>query len=856
MSKIPKKIKVSRRINAPKRKSNFRVSLIGGLTVVIICLMVVLNQSTLEAEKPFVEEPTLSASKDVVEILEKNCSSCHGDKKVKGKFNIVEILAGGIQTKDSGKWADVMTQITSGEMPPAKSDFKLTQEERHIILDALNKKLNQKNLSGRLLTPYELQNSISKLLNYNSEEYSSFVNLQNHKNLEARYSTIESGALFSESYFLDLSNELNVALKDKTTAFEPKQQVQPKVLNLGFRQYYKPGAASYLELTKASEVTDKKDGDFINDRELYAKLAQAGEPVHIDIRRRKAHNLYADWQQGPRYENLFPGKYRLTFTATALNRDIVKKAKDKFAADYRKKFKQKKSTSDDNVELEKEFNLQFQSWQQLLFEKSRLGFYKTGKLRHKTAYAFTPNPQVFGHQETKIASVEIDDNIEKKYSLDFELEDFSNINVTFENGPEAKFIQWLKLPTFGRSNTKAYSYNFPSIRISGLFRLERLEEHQPRNKYVANELSEKFIKEKYTQLTEELSLSKESQISNKKASQSNILKKYYSLLKLVIMSPENLYLDPKASRAEMIRFASYSLLKRHPSKDFKEGFLQFLNKQRPAAGIATKVIEAADFRSFLNEFSAQWLKQDVELAPVKHKALLKRHAEFKEETVEYLSYLFANNRPIKELFDSDYKVVNQSLASHYGSKKLDDLKVNAYSKLPLSGKRGGILNQAAFFISQSDGVDPLPFRRAQWILENVFDQHIPEPPNDVDSVVFMNAKETNSFEERIELHAQVKSCNSCHRLLDPIALAINHLDIIGVQSLDIAKNEEAWQKLQAKMDERVMAKAFAKNLLSYIIGRETNVYDLKSVEVILDDAKHSSYGLKDILVGIIDRYLK
>ena len=46
---------------------------------------------------------------------------------------------------------------------------------------------------------------------------------------------------------------------------------------------------------------------------------------------------------------------------------------------------------------------------------------------------------------------------------------------------------------------------------------------------------------------------------------------------------------------------------------------------------------------------------------------------------------------------------------------------------------GGILKQVAFLKSQSDGIDGLPFRRARWIVENVFNARMSNPPNDVNN---------------------------------------------------------------------------------------------------------------------------
>ena len=110
----------------------------------------------------------------------------------------------------------------------------------------------------------------------------------------------------------------------------------------------------------------------------------------------------------------------------------------------------------------------------------------------------------------------------------------------------------------------------------------------------------------------------------------------------------------------------------------------------------------------------------MKLTEVKFKLLLERNYDFKKETVHFLSYLVKNNRPIRELYDADYQIVNKRLAVYYGKEDVKNIDPNKYVKVVNPKTRGGLLSQSSFFIAKSDGVDPLPFRRAEWIMENVF----------------------------------------------------------------------------------------------------------------------------------------
>ena len=100
-------------------------------------------------------------------------------------------------------------------------------------------------------------------------------------------------------------------------------------------------------------------------------------------------------------------------------------------------------------------------------------------------------------------------------------------------------------------------------------------------------------------------------------------------------------------------------------------------------------------------------------------------------------------------------------------------------KLVKTPGRGGLLHQANFYVARSDGVDPRPFSRAAWIVENVFAQSLSEPPGDINADQFVATAKTATFEERVKVHSQNRACISCHKKLDPIAFAVNDYDTIG-----------------------------------------------------------------------------
>jgi hypothetical protein len=169
---------------------------------------------------------------------------------------------------------------------------------------------------------------------------------------------------------------------------------------------------------------------------------------------------------------------------------------------------------------------------------------------------------------------------------------------------------------------------------------------------------------------------------------------------------------------------------------------------------------------------------------------------------------------------------------------------------------GGLTHQANFFVARSDGVDPRPFSRAAWIVENVFGQRLSDPPGDINADQFVETAKTVTFEERVRLHSMNKACIGCHKKLDPIAFAMNDYDTIG--RMTGTPNHEAKRKMIERLEGagRTMARSFTRNLIAFSIGRDTNIHDMKTIETVLDKTAGDGHRLRDILAEILKAYLR
>ena len=97
------------------------------------------------------------------------------------------------------------------------------------------------------------------------------------------------------------------------------------------------------------------------------------------------------------------------------------------------------------------------------------------------------------------------------------------------------------------------------------------------------------------------------------------------------------------------------------------------------------------------------------------------------ETVNFLKYLLTENLSIYNCLDSDFLVLNSSLAKHY---KLSGPKSSRFEvvKLPENSIRGGLLTQAGILAATSNGFDTSPVIRGVFVLENILGMPPPAPP--------------------------------------------------------------------------------------------------------------------------------
>lgn len=793
-----------------------------------------------------------------VTALRQNCVACHGaikdgKKTVKGNFDITRLLQHGIQDRHSRDWVTVVKQLREKEMPPTDSKYKLREAQRMAVIASVYAKLDRGEIRERLLTPFEIANTYAKVFGFDREIYDPFEKLYFLENIDSAYPTIDSPSLMSAAYLREIENGLDLAL-DYTAAngFKriggiSKKYRDVKQFELRFTRTRvsmdRTGVAYHAYITPptlpvSSDVLKNTTDDAkrrrmkeINAKAVRDHLEHIKETKNLDLLdlRMRGSNRLSCKQYGT---NLPVGRYRLKFTASALNRGLVNQVVES-------KMKGKKGVGSFRELHGAKAGLAIRHGGINVSRRGRLAAHsKKGKLLHY---------------------FKIEDNEKREYVCEFDLVIPGQIEMDFVNGPWSSRLNRL---TLGNENGKARDpdkYRLPCIRIYSKILLERIAEPAATSLYqLASDSAPSERKKNLIRLTSNLSLGAQAaaltSVHERLGPALGIEKGYIQALKWIAMSPQQLYIqydskDPIASA----RFVSYAFLKKHPSEPFKTDYKRFRAGDLSAGDLAVKIVSDPGFDDFLDIFAKHWLENRTVLDEKKF-AKEDLALPFKSETRQYLKFLFSRNKPALDLVTSDYRMLAGPMASFYGM-ALDGLDRHTPKLIKTPGK-GGLIHQANFFVARSDGVDPRPFRRAAWIVENAFGHHLSEPPGNINADQFVASAKTTTFEDRVKIHSVNKACIGCHNKLDPIAFALNDYDTIGRMTGE--PNAEAKQRLATRLKGAgaTVARSFTRNLVAFTVGRNNNIHDMKTVDAILIKTAKDGYRVRDILAEILKLYFR
>lgn len=362
----------------------------------------------------------------------------------------------------------------------------------------------------------------------------------------------------------------------------------------------------------------------------------------------------------------------------------------------------------------------------------------------------------------------------------------------------------------------------------------------------------------------------------------------------VLCSPNFIYLREnhrpetrRVSDVEMASRLSYFLWSSMPDAELLAA--ANAGRLRDARGLraqAERMLKDPKAEAFITNFTGQWLRLRQINDTTPDRKLYKKFDELLQvsmvrEGEGFFRQMLVEDRPVFDVLNSDWAMLNQRLAEHYGVPGVQGLAMRKVS-LPQDSLRGGVLTQAGVLKVTANGTTTSPVTRGVWVLENILGQHTPPPPPNTAGIE-PDIRGATTIREQLDQHRNVESCMGCHRKIDPPGFALESFDPIGDYRETylrwVVHNEEKGYgtvKPGAKVDasgqlisgekfsdirefkkllmqqKDQFAHCLTEKLLTYALGREMGFSDRPTIDAVARAAKGKGGGLRELLLQVVE----
>ena len=237
---------------------------------------------------------------------------------------------------------------------------------------------------------------------------------------------------------------------------------------------------------------------------------------------------------------------------------------------------------------------------------------------------------------------------------------------------------------------------------------------------------------------------------------------------------------------------------------------------------------------------------------------------FVREAELFVQSVVREDRSVLDLLTADYTFVNERLARHYG---IQGVYGSHFRRVPLAqDARRGLLGKGAILTVTSHADRTAPVLRGKWVMENLMGVPPPPPPPVVPPLDEEGGGRRRTMRERMELHRQSPACASCHRLMDPLGLALENFDAVGAwrtrdagSPIDAATDLFDGSQVDGPVQLRqallkrpnVFVGTLAEKLLTYALGRGLTETDMPAVRQVVRAASRKGYTFSSVIEGIV-----
>jgi len=237
----------------------------------------------------------------------------------------------------------------------------------------------------------------------------------------------------------------------------------------------------------------------------------------------------------------------------------------------------------------------------------------------------------------------------------------------------------------------------------------------------------------------------------------------------------------------------------------------------------------------------------------------------RRETEMFFDAIVREDRSVLDFIDGRYSFLNERLARHYG---VAGVTGPAFRRVDLTGTpRGGVLTQGSVLTVSSYATRTSPVMRGKWVLDNLLDAPPPEPPADVPNLDDSTIGTAASMRQQLEEHRKNPTCASCHRRMDPLGFGLENFDAVGAWRTEDGKFpiDTSGQlpdgrtftgpvELRAILsgEREAFSRAITSKLMTYALGRGLERADGRTVRQIAARLPDHGYKFSGLVLEIVN----
>ena len=282
-------------------------------------------------------------------------------------------------------------------------------------------------------------------------------------------------------------------------------------------------------------------------------------------------------------------------------------------------------------------------------------------------------------------------------------------------------------------------------------------------------------------------------------------------------------------------------------------------------------------KAMIDNFTGQWLglrslktsEPVVNLFPDFDANL---RAAYQNEVELFFGSVVREDRSILDLLTANYTFVNERLAKQYGIPNVYGPQFRRVDLPEALDMRRGLLGKGALLTETSNAARTSPVARGKWFLQTFLGVSPPDAPPNVPQIKDRPVDSTGNtktptMRETMEAHHTNPVCASCHKIFEPIGLAMENFDAVGTwRTMDGDSHIDAsgvlvdGTKLNgvASLREALVgrsgqfARVVTEKLMTYALGRGVEYQDMPLVRSIVRESAANNYSFSSIVLGIVN----